>query len=124
MKFTKSIHYVPSAIDAIEFYENAFGFNIEFIHESKNYAELNTGETILGFATHEAALGNIVDKDQKEFLHTELQFITNNVQSSFEKAVNAGATPLKEPSQIPSGQTTALLRAIDGSLIELCTPPN
>ena len=119
MKFSKYINYVPSAVEALKFYESAFGFTIEYIHESETYGELNTGETILGFATHEKASQNVLGNSKLEFIHSELQFVTNDVTSFFERAIQAGGIPLKEPVQKPSGQTTALLKGIDGAIIEL-----
>ncbi len=121
MKFAKIIHYVPSAIVALDFYKNAFGFEIEYLHKSKDYGELNTGETILAFATDEDKKESSTDHTGKDDRKTELQFITNDVATAFEKAVNAGAVALKKPTQKPNGQTVALVKAIDETFIELIT---
>ncbi len=122
MKFTKSIHYVSSATAALDFYRTVFGFEIRYLHESKEYGELNTGETTLAFATNRDNRGICADHPEKDDAKTELQFTTDAVAAIFEKAVNAGAVPLKEPVQKPTGQTVALIKAIDGTFVEIITP--
>jgi uncharacterized glyoxalase superfamily protein PhnB len=124
MKFAKSINYVSSALKALEFYKNAFGFEIEYIHDSQEYGELNTGDTILAFASDDQKKKSLKNVQDKDYLKTELQFITNDVSAAFKKAVLAGGVPLKHPIQKPTGQTVALIKAIDGTFIELITPPN
>lgn len=52
----------------------------------------------------------------------ELAFVTEDVAASYEKAVSAGALPIKEPEEKPWGQVVGYVRAVDGSIIELCTP--
>jgi catechol 2,3-dioxygenase-like lactoylglutathione lyase family enzyme len=53
MKYGYTTVYVSSVEETLEFYHRAFGFEIKFGHESKAYGELDTGETILAFASHE-----------------------------------------------------------------------
>lgn len=50
MEFGYTIVYVSSVADALSFYRDAFGFEIRFLHDSGDYGELNTGETVLAFA--------------------------------------------------------------------------
>ena len=57
MKFGYTIIYVPSVADALAFYEEAFGFQVRFLHESGQYGELESGSTTLAFASH--ALGEM-----------------------------------------------------------------
>lgn len=59
VKFAYTILYVPDVTRAIEFYENAFGLQRRFIHESGEYAELSTGETTLSFASLTLAPSNV-----------------------------------------------------------------
>ena len=47
MKFAYTILYVPDVVRAIEFYERAFGFQRGFVHESGEYGELQTGQTVV-----------------------------------------------------------------------------
>jgi len=113
--------------ETLEFYRKAFGFNIKFVHESKAYGELDTGETTLAFASHEMGAMNIAGKyikasvDEEPF-GIELAFVTEDVSSAYTKAVNFGAVPLKEPEEKPWGQVVGYVRALEGSIIELCSP--
>ena len=43
------ILYVPDVTAAVSFYEAAFGLSPRFIHESGQYAEMETGATALAF---------------------------------------------------------------------------
>ena len=51
MKFGYTIVYVSSVADTLTFYKEAFGFETRFLHESGQYGELNTGGTVLAFAS-------------------------------------------------------------------------
>jgi lactoylglutathione lyase len=53
MKFGYTIVYVSSVMDTLTFYKDAFGFETRFLHESGDYGELATGETVLAFACHD-----------------------------------------------------------------------
>lgn len=52
MKFGYTIVYVPSVAEALTFCQDAFGFEMRFLPESGQYGELDTGETVLAFASH------------------------------------------------------------------------
>jgi lactoylglutathione lyase len=127
MKYGYTIVYVPSVEQTLEFYHRAFGFDIKFIHESKDYGELDTGETTLAFASHEMGVMNLggtyirSNVDESPF-GMELAFVTKDVSAAYEKAISAGALPIKEPEETPWGQVVGYVRSADGSIIELCTP--
>lgn len=127
MKFGYTIVYVSSVADALTFYKNAFGFETRFFHESGQYGELNTGETVLAFASHAIGEMNLDGHYQKNDINTtpfgvELAFVTDDVAASYAKAVTAGAVSVKEPTIKPWGQVVAYVRSREGSLIELCSP--
>jgi len=127
MKYGYTIIYVSSVEETLDFYKKAFGFNVKFIHESKAYGELQTGLTTLAFASHEMGDMNLDGKYLKANINEnpfgiELAFVTEDVAVSYEKAVSAGALPIKEPEEKPWGQVVGYVRAVDGSIIELCTP--
>lgn len=127
MKFGYTIIYVESVEETLDFYNKAFGFNIKFIHQSKDYGELETGETTLAFASHAMGEMNLGGQYSKSDINDkpfglELAFVTEDVPTAFEKAVSSGALPLKEPEEKPWGQVVGYVRAIDGAIIELCTP--
>ena len=127
MKYGYTIVYVSSVEETLQFYQQAFGFEIHFMHESKTYGELNTGETKLAFASHKLGNANLNGEylkgnvDAKPF-DLELAFVTEDVFAAYEKAIAKGAVSLKYPEKKPWGQIVGYVRAIDGSIIELCTP--
>jgi uncharacterized glyoxalase superfamily protein PhnB len=127
MKFGYTIVYVPSVADTLAFYEKAFGFRIRFLHESGQYGELESGATVLAFASH--ALGEM--NFGGNFVPVsatapppgiELAFVTEDVSSAYAKAIEAGAVPLHPPAQKPWGQVVAYVRSLEGTLVELCSP--
>ena len=127
MKYGYTIVYVSSVEETLEFYKNAFGFDIKFIHESKAYGELETGGTTIAFASHEMGDINLGSKYLKTDINDkpfgiELAFVTEDVPAAFKKAVAAGAVPLKEPEEKPWGQVVGDVRALNGVVIELCSP--
>jgi uncharacterized glyoxalase superfamily protein PhnB len=127
MKFGYTIVYVSSVADTLAFYQRAFGFETRFLHESGEYGELETGETILAFASH--AMGELnldgryqkISSNQNPF-GIELAFVADDVALAYTKAVGAGAEALKAPAEKPWGQTVAYIRTPEGSLVELCSP--
>ncbi|WP_255611701.1 VOC family protein [Marinobacterium arenosum] len=129
MKFGYTIIYVESVEQTLEFYRAAFGFEIRFLHESKDYGELDTGATVLAFASHELGELNLNGRYIKGGSETpplgfELAFVTEEVQAAYERALSAGAQPMKAPEAKPWGQLVGYVRAIDGTVVELCSPVN
>ena len=127
IRFGYTVVYVKDVPPILDFYGQAFGFKIKFLHEGNDYGELDTGETIIGFANH--ALGNMnlpdgylaADINHKP-LGMELVFVTENVAQAYQTALNAGAIAIQPPSMKPWGQTVAYLQDPQGTLIELCNP--
>ncbi len=127
MKFGYTIVYVSSVTEALSFYKKAFGFETRFLHDSNQYGELETGATVLAFASHAMGDMNLDGQYQKADpdvlpLGVELAFVTEDVVAAYAKAVDAGAVAIKPPTEKPWGQVVAYVRATDGSLIELCSP--
>ena len=127
MKYAYTILYVPNVTQAIEFYENAFGFARGFIHECGDYGELRTGATTLSFASLSLAESNIEGGVTPSELQNrppafELTFSTDDVASAYDRALAAGALPAKPPTVKPWGQTVAYVRDLNGNLVEICTP--
>ncbi len=127
MKYGYTVIYVSSVLETLEFHKKAFGFEIKYIHESKAYGELETGETILAFASHEVGDMNLGGKYLKaniknEPFGIELAFVTEDVSAAYKKAIAAGAIAIKEPEEKPWGQVVGYVRAADGSVVELCSP--
>ena len=127
MKYGYTIIYVSSVEEALEFYKRAFGFETRFLHESKTYGELETGETTLAFASHELGEMTLGGKYSKANINDkpfgiELAFVTEDVSAAFEKAVAAGAVRIKDPEEKPWGQVVSYVRAVDGTIVEICSP--
>jgi lactoylglutathione lyase len=127
MKFGYTIIYVSSVEETLAFYEKAFGFEIKFVLESKDWGELSTGGTTLAFATHKMGDINLGGKYHKANMDDlpfgiELSFLTDDVPAAFERAVSAGAAPIKDPEDKPWGQVVSYVRSIDGTIIEIATP--
>ncbi|MEM9154365.1 MAG: VOC family protein [Cyanobacteria bacterium P01_F01_bin.33] len=127
MKFGYAIVYVDNVNVSVEFYKQAFGIPTRFVHESGDYAELETGVTTLAFASHQLGASNFPDgytklTDLDAPAGIEIALVTEDVSTAVLSAIDAGARCIAEPSQKPWGQTVAHVRAPDGMLIELCTP--
>jgi lactoylglutathione lyase len=98
-----------------------------FIHESEQYAEMETGETTLSFTANELAKSNLPEGFQKNNLSDlpagiEIGFVADDVPAAFTNAVEAGAVAIVAPKVKPWGQTVAYVRDLDGILIEICSP--
>lgn len=120
-----TIVYVENVEATLAFYVKAFGLTQKFITSEKDYGELETGSTTLAFASYGVAEYNgiAIAKRNPEALSVpfEITFVTDDIESTWSKAVEAGAVVVKEPAQKPWGQTVAYLHDINGFLVELCT---
>ncbi len=123
-----TILYVENVEATLAFYVKAFGFAQKFITAEKDYGELDTGGTTLAFASHTVAEYNgiALEKRDSEALPPpfEITFVTDDIQSTWKEAVDAGAIVVKEPTEKPWGQTVGYLRDINGFLVEVCTKIN
>jgi len=127
MKFGYTIIFVSNLEATLAFYEKAFGFKTKFLAESKLYGELDTGSsTTLSFCMekHVETQGIPFVKNHPKNLSAgiEIAFITEDVSTAFQKAVDSGATPIKGPTKTHWGQTVAYVRDLNGVLVELCSP--
>lgn len=120
-----TILYVENVEATLAFYVKAFGFAQKFITPEKDYGELETGGTTLAFASYTVAEYNgiAIEKRKPEALPSpfEITFVTDDIESAWKQAVEAGAEIVKEPTQKPWGQTVGYLRDMNGFLVEVCT---
>ena len=105
INFKYTIIYVSSVEETLDFYRKAFGFETKMILDSKEWGELETGNTTLAFATHEMGRINLDDQYRKADINElpfgiELSFITDDVGAAFDKAIAAGAIPIREPADL------------------------
>jgi lactoylglutathione lyase len=127
MRFGYTILYVRDVAASLELYERAFDQRRRFLHESGQYAELETGATTLAFASHELAASNLPDEALRRPepgapAAFEVCFVTEDVKGAFERAVREGAEPVTSPHTKPWGQDVAYVRDADGTLVELASP--
>lgn len=125
MHFGYTIIYVSDVESTINFYKDAFNLQLNFLHESKQYGELNTGQTKIAFASNSLAqangvrfVKNDVNNDAAGF---EIALVTKDVKQAYQRALDNGAMPVKGPTVKPWGQEVAYLRDLNGIVIELCT---
>ncbi len=122
--FSYVILYVNDLPKVIAFYEKAFGFKTRFIAEENIYAELETKDTTLAFATHKQARSNLpYDYDKislkKPPQSFEIAFSVEDIEKTLKEAINAGAIKVSDPVKKPWGQTICYVRDPEGFLIEL-----
>jgi lactoylglutathione lyase len=127
MEFGYTILYVADVAASLDFYERALGQRRRFLHESGQYAELETGATALAFAARELAAANLPGQFRPEERPGmrpvfEVCFVTDNVQSAFDRAIEEGAESVSAPQTKPWGQDVAYVRDPDGNLVELASP--
>lgn len=127
VKFGYTINYVRDVDIALSFFEKAFEMKRRFITDENDYGELDTGETVLAFASHELGLSNfsggyISPTDSEKPLGIEIALITDDVSGIHQRAIQHGAVELKSPETKPWGQVVSYVRCPSGILIELCTP--
>ena len=127
MKYAYTILYVKSIPETIAFYEKAFGFSRKFITPENDYGELISGETTIAFASIELGKSNFKTgfetvTNSKKPVGVELAFTSENIESDFQNAIDAGATEFEPLTKKPWGQKVGYLRDNNGFLIEICTP--
>jgi lactoylglutathione lyase len=121
-----TILYVPDVEATVTFYEQAFGLRRSFVTDTREYGELKTGTTRLAFAQNEFVKGLTsvlfeaaqLDKSAPPI---ELGIVTQAVEALYQRAIQAGAIPVKEPEQKPWGQIVGYVRDLNGFLVEICT---
>lgn len=127
VKFGYTINYVADVEKALSFYETAFGMTRRFLTEEKDYGELDTGGTVLAFASHELGATNfeggyVSATDSAQPLGVEIALVADDVPAIHASAIEHGAQELKAPQVKPWGQTVSYVRCPAGILLELCTP--
>lgn len=120
-----TIVYVEDVEKTLSFYVHAFGLTQKFITPEKDYGELDTGSTVLAFASYQLAEANSISIKKFEKGSTsfpfEVAFVVDDIESAWKRAVAAGAEVVQEPTQKPWGQTVAYVRDCNGLLVEICT---
>lgn len=121
------IIYVEDVPTTVSFYEKAFEIKPRFIHESNQYAEMETGKTTLAFANEKFAMASHqfrLNRQKELAAGAEIAFVVEDVEKQFKRAVSAGAIEIAKPVQKPWGQTVCYLRDNNGFLVEICNAIN
>lgn len=125
MKLGYVILYVPDVVAAVSFYERAFGLKRRFVHESRQYAEMETGNTALAFAAEDMIVETChtfqPNRPDKPPFGSEVAFVTDDVPAAYTRALGVGAVGYVEPMTKPWGQVVAYVRDLNGCLVELCS---
>lgn len=125
-RFGYTILYVADVAATVRFYEAAFGLSCRFAHDSGLYSELETGSTILAFASEAMAEMNgfAIRANRKADVTAgfELAFVFDDPQAAYTHALASGASPVKPPERKPWGQIVGYVRDLNGCLIEICSP--
>ncbi len=126
MKLGYTLFYLDDVEMTMNFYASAFGLKLGFLHESKQYGEMVTGETKIGFVHHDTAGSHGFEyekaKVQNKAFGFEIGFVTDDVEAAFKKATSAGAISVSEPKTKPWGQVVSYVRDCNGFLVEICSP--
>lgn len=127
MEFGYTIQYVDDVNASVAFYEKAFRLKRRFIHESDQYAEMETGSTALAFASNKLGSMNFPDgfrrnSISKEPAGIEIVLVTGDVEAAYEYATGYGAAKVAVPKIMPWGQMMAYVRDLDGVLVEIASP--
>jgi lactoylglutathione lyase len=121
-----TIVYVADPVATSEFYAATFGLTPEFAAPDGSYAQLDTGQTKLAFASYALAESNfpggVARPDPDRPPNVEITLVTPDVDAATARAIEAGCTSLADPVDKPHGQRVASLRDPFGTLIEIGTP--
>jgi lactoylglutathione lyase len=101
VRFAYAIAYVRDVERSVAFYEQAFSLQRRFVDESGQYAEMETGETTLAFASNQLGASNLPGDFRRNDpaeppAGIEIAFLTEDVGVAFRKALEAGATSAAE----------------------------
>ena len=121
------IVYVDEPDAAAAFYERAFGLRTDFTVPGGSYAQMDTGATKLGFASHALGDGNFPGGVRRAASdgqppNMEIALVHEDVDGAYTHALQAGCTSLAEPQDKPQGQRVAYVRDPFGTLVEIASP--
>lgn len=107
MKLTYTILYVNNVADSVAFYQKAFGIRNRFIHESGDYAEMDTGEFTLAFCAHNLARDivkqNYLKASPDQLIASQISFEPDNLKEAYKHALENGAKSISPPEIKPWG---------------------
>lgn len=121
------IVYTNDVLQTVAFYEQAFGLTRRFVHDSNQYAEMETGDTTLAFVCDELAATSVPVPYRKNLTGEmpagiEVVLVNPEIEAAYAHAVANGAMPVKAPITKPWGQKVGYVLDNNGVLVELATP--
>jgi lactoylglutathione lyase len=128
MKFGYTIIFVEDIAKTVEFYQNAFGLEVQTV--TPMFAQMKTGEVSIAFGAnsnerHE--LAGVIDfgdnKPNQDPAGIQISFVSEDVEADFARAVSAGATSVIKPNIKPWGQTVSRVRDLNGVLVGIVSAP-
>ncbi|MDO4683913.1 MAG: VOC family protein [Lautropia sp.] len=124
MKFRYTIFYGEDVAASIDFFCRAFGFRASFIHPEGDFAQLETGETLLAFCSRRLLQAQGKSPGQPSLEHPvfEIALETDDVPAALDKALRAGGRLIEETRLQDWGQQTAYVADPNGFLVEICSP--
>jgi uncharacterized glyoxalase superfamily protein PhnB len=124
MQFGWTILHVPDVPETVAFYERAFGLRRRFIDDTGEFAEMETGSTVLAFAAHrliERMAFHQPDHGRPHGMEIALVTEADQVDAAYRRAVEAGAEAVQAPERKPWGQIVGFVRDPNGFLVEVCS---
>lgn len=108
----------------LAFYRDAFGLKVKFVHESGQYAEMDTGSTVLAFSQTGLAASLIPCGYEKASLTRKpgnilIGLEPEDVKETLRAALSHGATLVADVELKPWGWLSAMVRDPEGNVIEL-----
>jgi catechol 2,3-dioxygenase-like lactoylglutathione lyase family enzyme len=124
LKFAAAVVYTDDVPATVEFYRRATGLEPAYYDAELGFAMLGEDQAV-SIASH--AAGELMLTDGYAPMRAdrvrgaELAFWTRDVAAAFQRAVEAGATPLTPPREMPWVQTVAYVRAPEGTIVGFIT---
>ena len=126
MEYGSTVLFVDDFAEVVDFYGRAFGCETKFIDQEFGFAILNAGGADLGIATHDAGEQMMPNTywrlGRGNPRGVEISFTTEEVQTAYDRAVEAGASSMAGPAETPWGQVVAYVQSIEGTIVGFCTP--
>ncbi len=127
--FGYTIFYVSDVAAGLTFYTKAFGITRRFLTPEGDYGELETGATVLAFASRTLAERNLAASGGFVPISREaappgatVTLVVDDVTAAVTAAVGNGADLYTAPTTKPWGQTVGYVRDPNGVLVEIATP--
>ena len=128
LRFGYTILYVSDVAASLDFYERALGQQRRFVHESGQYAELDTGPTTPGPRRPRAGgreRAGAVPARAQDGRPADLRGLLRDRRRAGRlrpRRSREGAEEVTPPQTKPWGQDVAYVRDPDGNLVEIASP--